>query len=64
MSDPARPQNIEIKAQSETAGSDPIATRRIAVPELMQGARQVILVHDGSDYVLRVTANSKLILTK
>lgn len=30
----------------------------------MQGRREVVIVHDGSDYRLRVTSNNKLILTK
>jgi hemin uptake protein HemP len=38
--------------------------RRYAVSELLQGGREVILVHDGAEYRLRITANGKLILTK
>ena len=30
----------------------------------MQGAREVILVHEGEDYLLRITKSGKLILTK
>lgn len=37
---------------------------RVLVSELLQGGREAILVHDGSDYRLRITANGKLILTK
>lgn len=37
---------------------------RILVSDLLQGGREAILVHDGSDYRLRITANGKLILTK
>ena len=37
---------------------------RVAVAELLQGGREAILEHAGSDYRLRITANGKLILTK
>jgi hemin uptake protein HemP len=37
---------------------------RVSVAELLQGGREAILVHDGQDYRLRITANGKLILTK
>ncbi len=37
---------------------------RIAVSELMGGGREVVLVHDGTEYRLRLTSNGKLILTK
>lgn len=41
-----------------------LATRRYDSTELF-GARNVILIrHAGQDYVLRVTRNGKLILTK
>ena len=36
----------------------------IASDVLMQGRREVVIVHDGSTYRLRVTSNNKLILTK
>jgi hemin uptake protein HemP len=38
--------------------------RRLKVSELLGGAREAILEHDGQDYRLRITANGKLILTK
>ena len=38
--------------------------KRIRTAELMQGAREVILLHEGEEYVLRVTKSGKLILTK
>jgi hemin uptake protein HemP len=38
--------------------------RRISTADLMQGAREVILVHEGEEYVLRITMTGKLILTK
>lgn len=38
--------------------------RRIPVSELLLGSEEVILVHQGQDYRLRLTQNGKLILTK
>ena len=38
--------------------------RRISTAELMQGAREVIILHEGEEYVLRITKSGKLILTK
>jgi hemin uptake protein HemP len=32
--------------------------------DLMQGAREVILLHEGEEYILRITKTGKLILTK
>lgn len=37
---------------------------RIAVEDLMQGTNEIIIEHRGEEYRLRVTSNSKLILTK
>lgn len=38
--------------------------RRVQVAELLGGAGQVILLHQGQEYRLRVTRAGKLILTK
>lgn len=38
--------------------------RRIPVADLLAGAEQVILLHQGQEYRLRVTRAGKLILTK
>jgi hemin uptake protein HemP len=38
--------------------------KRITTADLMQGAREVIIVHEGKEYVLRITKTGKLILTK
>ena len=37
---------------------------RVAVEDLMQGTNEIIIEHRGEEYRLRVTSNSKLILTK
>ena len=38
--------------------------RRIAISELLDGGREAVLLHDGTEYRLRLTSNGKLILTK
>jgi hemin uptake protein HemP len=45
---------------SPDAGQTPV----FDVRELLGGGREVIIVHAGERYRLRVTANDKLILTK
>jgi hemin uptake protein HemP len=52
------------KSQPSSAGAKISGPRRIPVETLMRDATEVILVHRGTDYRLRVTANGKLILTK
>jgi hemin uptake protein HemP len=47
---------------SPDAGAGPVP--RYVVADLLQGGREVILVHGGSEYRLRITGNGKLILTK
>ncbi len=42
--------------------SDLIAKMQLA--DLMGGSREVIIVHQGDEYHLRLTSNNKLILTK
>ena len=46
------------------AQAEPPRPVRVIVAELLAGGREAILVHDGQDYWLRITANGKLILTK
>ena len=38
--------------------------RRIAIRDLLGGGREAVLLHDGTEYGLRLTSNGKLILTK
>ena len=38
--------------------------RRIKTVDLMQGERELILLHEGEEYILRITKTGKLILTK
>lgn len=39
-------------------------TSRIDVRDILGGAKEAIIVHDGQDYRLRITSQGKLILTK
>ena len=38
--------------------------KRITTTDLMQGARAIIILHQGEEYLLRITKSGKLILTK
>jgi hemin uptake protein HemP len=40
------------------------ATPRIASQRLLDGSRELVIEHQGSEYHLRLTRNDKLILTK
>ncbi len=40
------------------------SARRIASQALLEGARELVIEHQGSEYHLRLTRNDKLILTK
>jgi hemin uptake protein HemP len=53
-------QRISLKPRPMPA--NPV--KRMPVGTLMQNANTLILEHQGQDYVLRVTRNGKLILTK
>jgi hemin uptake protein HemP len=47
---------------SPRRSSQPV--RRIDISDLLAGGREAVLLHDGSEYRLRLTSNGKLILTK
>ena len=38
--------------------------KRISTADLMQGAREIIVLHQGEEYLLRITKSGKLILIK
>lgn len=57
----ARPRKAQ--PHSPPAGHDPPPAER-DLREIMAGAREIVLVHNGERYRLRITANGKLILTK
>ncbi len=48
--------------QPPVAGATP--TRHISSQWLLDGARELVIRHQGSEYHLRLTRNDKLILTK
>ncbi|MGP8232022.1 MAG: hemin uptake protein HemP [Methylovirgula sp.] len=49
---------------SSPSGGQKSETREIDVRELIGETKEVILLHAGERYRLRITANDKLILTK
>ena len=51
------------KPQNSPRRSAP-TVRRIDISDLLAGGREAVLLHDGSEYRLRLTSNGKLILTK
>ncbi len=46
------------------APAAPVERKRVTSAELLQGERQVLILHAGQEYRLQVTKNDKLILTK
>ena len=42
----------------------PNSTRRVSSQLLLDGARELVIQHQGGEYHLRLTRNDKLILTK
>ena len=55
------PKGARPDAAATPRGQAPV---RIELIDLLRGGREAIIVHNGADYRLRVTANGKLILTK
>jgi hemin uptake protein HemP len=56
------PQPASATADTERPAA--VGPVRVLVSDILAGGREAILVHDGQDYRLRITANGKLILTK
>ena len=52
------------KSAEGDSPAPPAGKKRIKVADLMQGAREVILLHEGEEYILRITKAKRLILTK
>jgi hemin uptake protein HemP len=38
--------------------------QRVSTADLMRGGRELVLLHEGEEYILRITKTGKLILTK
>ncbi|WP_425601528.1 hemin uptake protein HemP [Dyella humicola] len=59
---PVRP--FRLLSLKPSAAPDIPATRRISSQLLLNGERELVIQHQGSEYHLRLTRNDKLILTK
>jgi hemin uptake protein HemP len=59
-----RKVSVNIAGLQETNDPYPNGRRRIKSSFFFQGMREVVIVHEQEEYVLRVTRNGKLILTK
>lgn len=55
---PEQPDNPGIRRVIAVTGG------RIASSDLLAGCREIVILHNGEDYTLRITSNGKLILTK
>jgi len=38
--------------------------QRVSTTDLMRGSRELVLLHEAEEYILRITKTGKLILTK
>lgn len=61
-------QSLPALLPHRTALSPPtpasVTTRRVSSQSLLEGERELVIQHQGSEYHLRLTRNDKLILTK
>ncbi|MBN8912633.1 MAG: hemin uptake protein HemP [Rhizobiales bacterium] len=58
------PPDDNRNSDSQPLRDGPGTIARYAVSDLLRDAREAILVHNGAEYRLRITANGRLILTK
>jgi hemin uptake protein HemP len=58
------PPDNDKSRESQPAREDAASVLTYAVSDLLRGGREAILVHNGAEYRLRITANGRLILTK
>lgn len=57
--------DLPLSSSSESdAGASGGASRHIASSALFRGLREIVIVHRGQEYRLRITRAEKLILTK
>ena len=61
MADGHGPPNDWERGTGESAQEGP---RRVYSPALFRGDREVLIIHQGQEYRLRITRADKLILTK
>lgn len=62
-----KPQLTPVAGEREPAVRSeraPTKPRRVRIEDLLGGGREVIIEHRNEEYRLRMTSNSKLILTK
>lgn len=60
----AMTDNEKAEMPGDKSAREAGAPARIPLDAILKGAREIIIVHNGDDYRLRVTARGKLILTK
>jgi len=52
------------KPQTPGGSAGANAVVRINSSDLLQGQKEIVILHEGSEYRLRITSQNKLILTK
>jgi hemin uptake protein HemP len=63
-------ENEHMNTETPSSPGEPITDlprrqrTRLRIVDLMQGAHEVILLHEGEEYRLRITKTGKFILTK
>ena len=55
---------MDIDKEEKTSPTRRGPTRRIALNDILDGEREVIISHQNEEYRLRLTSNNKLLLTK
>ncbi|MGY3040078.1 hemin uptake protein HemP [Rhodanobacter sp. TND4EL1] len=63
LSQPMSSRSLQRPVPSLPAVS-PVSARRVSSHALLEGERELVIQHQGSEYHLRLTRNDKLILTK
>jgi hemin uptake protein HemP len=53
-----------VRNAAQTGDRPPAKPRRVRIEDLLGGGRELIIEHRNEEYRLRMTSNSKLILTK
>lgn len=64
MSDPQQPSNAPPSRPDDTADAVPAGRKPCRSEDLFGRSNELVILHDGEEYRLRITRNNKLILTK
>lgn len=65
MERPVRRDSATLHATPDASpDATPARYETLSSPDLFEGARQVFIRHEGVTYLLRITSQNKLILTK